>query len=115
MNRQITGFILATAVCTLLASSPACKAQAPLGPVRIEAGSITGTPAWGWGVRLYRGIPYAAPPVGPLRWRAPQPVMPWQGLRAADHFGPRCMQIDPAGSGQFGAFWDEPGTSEMSE
>ncbi|HEX8776803.1 MAG TPA: carboxylesterase family protein, partial [Rhodanobacter sp.] len=44
------------------------------------------------GLYEFRGIPYAAPPVGALRWKPPQPVAAWQGVRAADRFGPRCMQ-----------------------
>lgn len=44
------------------------------------------------GVRSFKGIPYAAPPVGSLRWREPQPVANWTGVRKADHFGPRAMQ-----------------------
>jgi para-nitrobenzyl esterase len=53
------------------------------------------------GVRAFKGIPYAAPPVGPLRWRPPQPVAPWAGVRSAERFGPNAMQgivfddIDP--------------------
>jgi para-nitrobenzyl esterase len=90
-------------------------------PIRVEGGMIAGTPAWGWGVRLFRGIPYAAPPVGNLRWRSPQPVVPWAGTLAADHFGARCMQPraggeqSPAGIGTIGALWDEPGTTATSE
>lgn len=61
-------------------------------PIKVEGGLVSGTPGWGWGVREYRGIPYAAPPVGDLRWRPPQPVVPWQGVRAADRFSPACMQ-----------------------
>ncbi len=44
------------------------------------------------GVRSFKGIPYAAPPVGALRWKAPQPAASWTGVRTCDHFGPRAMQ-----------------------
>lgn len=44
------------------------------------------------GIRIFKGIPFAAPPVGNLRWREPQPVVPWTGVRKADKFGPRAMQ-----------------------
>jgi len=43
-------------------------------------------------VRTFKGIPYAAPPIGPLRWKAPQPVSSWSGVRKAIDYGPRCMQ-----------------------
>jgi para-nitrobenzyl esterase len=43
-------------------------------------------------VRTFKGIPYAAPPVGPLRWKPPQPVHSWKGVRKAVDYGPRCMQ-----------------------
>ncbi|MBI5087060.1 MAG: carboxylesterase family protein [Acidobacteria bacterium] len=44
------------------------------------------------GVRSFKGIPFAQPPVGDLRWREPQPAKKWSGVRKADEFGPRCMQ-----------------------
>lgn len=44
------------------------------------------------GIRSFKGIPFAAPPVGDLRWKEPQPAKNWQGVRKADHFGPRAMQ-----------------------
>ena len=44
------------------------------------------------GVRIFRGIPFAQPPTGELRWRAPQPLQNWKGVRQAVDFGPRCMQ-----------------------
>src|SRR5581483_9543648 len=44
------------------------------------------------GVRSFKGVPFAAPPVGDLRWREPQPVKNWTGVRNADKFGPACMQ-----------------------
>lgn len=49
------------------------------------------------GVLRFLGIPYAAPPLGPLRWRAPQPVPPWTGIRDARRFGPACPQPPAAG------------------
>ncbi|NCD69707.1 carboxylesterase/lipase family protein [Mucilaginibacter agri] len=44
------------------------------------------------GIRTFKGIPFAQPPVGDLRWKEPQPVKDWTGVRKADHFGPRAMQ-----------------------
>jgi para-nitrobenzyl esterase len=41
---------------------------------------------------VYKGLPFAAPPVGDLRWRAPQPVKPWKDVKLLDHYGPGCMQ-----------------------
>jgi para-nitrobenzyl esterase len=76
--------LAAVAISPLLAGIP--------DPVKVDGGMISGTPGWGQGVREYLGIPFAAPPVGNLRWRAPQPVAPWQGVRAADRFSPACMQ-----------------------
>ena len=64
----------------------------PSGPVRIGDGLVSGSLASG-GVRAVRGIPYAAPPVGALRWREPQPAAPWRGVRDVTRFGPRCMQL----------------------
>jgi para-nitrobenzyl esterase len=58
--------------------------------VAIDGGQVSGTTANG--VRVFKGIPFAAPPVGDLRWKAPQPVVAWKGVRAADTFGAACMQ-----------------------
>lgn len=66
-----------------------CLAQSPA-PVRVEGGLLQGTSDDG--LTVYRGIPFAAPPVGNLRWRAPQPAAKWSGSRQADKFAPACMQ-----------------------
>ena len=58
--------------------------------VTIDGGQIAGTAADG--VRVFKGIPFAAPPVGGLRWQAPRPVIAWKGVRAADTFGDECIQ-----------------------
>ena len=60
--------------------------------VKIDSGLIEGLSADSAGVRAFKGIPFAAPPVGDLRWKAPQPVSPWEGVRQAVEFGPRPMQ-----------------------
>ena len=69
--------------------SPAHAANAaPL--AHTTAGDVEGVSLDG--AATFRGLPYAAPPVGPLRWRAPQPPAPWVGVRKADRFGAACMQ-----------------------
>lgn len=60
--------------------------------VRIDSGLVEGTTRADSHVRVFKGIPFAAAPVGNLRWQAPQPVAPWNGVRKATDFGPRCMQ-----------------------
>ncbi len=58
--------------------------------VQVEQGGLQGTSENG--LAVYRGIPFAAPPVGVLRWRAPQPAAAWQGVKIADKFAPGPMQ-----------------------
>ena len=60
--------------------------------VKTANGVIEGTGAQGNGIRMFKGIPFAEPPVGDLRWKAPQPAKNWEGVRQAVQFGPRCMQ-----------------------
>jgi para-nitrobenzyl esterase len=60
--------------------------------VHTASGDVEGTASADSKIRIFRGIPYAAPPVGDLRWKPPQPVAGWTGVRKAADFGPRCMQ-----------------------
>ena len=60
--------------------------------VKIENGILESATAPQSGVRSFKGIPFGQPPVGELRWKEPQPVKNWTGVRNADQFGPRCMQ-----------------------
>ena len=84
--------LLAAALVALLMLGPSAAPAQTTGPtVAIEAGRLAGT-LDDAGMRVFRGIPYAAPPVGDLRWREPQPVASWGGVRDAREFGDRCKQ-----------------------
>lgn len=62
-----------------------------LASVQVEGGLVQGVGEDG--ITVYKGIPFAAPPTGDLRWKAPQPVIPWDGVLVADEFGSACPQI----------------------
>src|SRR5258708_12239544 len=62
-------------------------------PVRTDLGLLTGTPGTNPAVHVYKGIPYAAPPVGDRRWKKPQSAAAWTGVREAKEFSAPCMQV----------------------
>src|SRR5258707_1152495 len=69
--------------------------------VKVESGVLVGTTNADNTVRMFKGIPFAAAPVGDLRWKAPQPAPHWAGMRAADKFGSACLQTDVYGDISF--------------
>jgi len=69
--------------------------------VKTSAGQVAGTTAEG--VASWKGIPFAAPPVGDLRWAPPQPVAAWSGVKPATAFGPACLQPERGDGGGVGA------------
>jgi para-nitrobenzyl esterase len=75
-------------------------------PVKTTGGLVQGAAIGETGIRVFKGIPYAAPPVGDLRWQAPRPAVPWQGVRDVTAFGPACMQ---------GKIFGDISFSELSE
>lgn len=86
--------------------------------VHVESGILQGIHGWDPRVAVFRGVPYAAPPVGELRWRAPVPPKAWEGVRKADQYGPIACQPVPGSNPQ--EFWTKEihptGTEfEMSE
>ena len=64
-------------------------------PVRTESGLLSGVPGRDVAITVFKGIPYAAPPVGKLRWTAPRPPQRWEGVRKADRFTDGCPQDFP--------------------
>ncbi len=63
--------------------------------VTIDTGVLQGVACGDPRITVFKGVPYAAPPTGELRWRPPQPCAPWQGLRKADRFAPMAIQPQP--------------------
>ena len=72
-------------VAIVMAAAIGVQAQ-PILNTHVETGDVQGVLEEG--LAVYKAIPYAAPPVGQLRWRAPQPAKAWQGVRVCDQFGP---------------------------
>lgn len=61
-------------------------------PLRVAGGLVSGVPGKDPSILTFKGIPFAAPPVGGLRWREPKPVIAWRGVRRADKFSAGCIQ-----------------------
>lgn len=80
-------------IMLLTLAMPAAPAQERGEPDRVQVtgGTIEGVKRDD-GIRVFKGVPFAEPPVGELRWKPPQPVKPWEGVRKADKFGPYSMQ-----------------------
>ena len=81
-----------------------------------ENGRVLGIPAADPRITAFKGIPFAAPPVGALRWRAPQPAGNWEGIRDCSRFGPISMQETPGiGGGFYDREWHVDPDIPMSE
>ena len=88
------------AALLIAACSPAQKksgnSQIDITSVPTEAGIVSGIPGEDGTVKIFKGIPFAAPPVGELRWKAPAPVKHWEGVRTCEKFAASAMQNKPA-------------------
>ncbi len=91
MNKLLAGLLMASCMAAPLRAGD--KSMHPLAgdPVQTSSGRVAGTQLDS-GVKAYLGIPFAAPPVGDLRWAPPQPTR-WSGIYNADRFGPECIQV----------------------
>ncbi len=79
-------------------------AQVPAS-VAVTGGLVSGVADAGNGLIIYKGIPFAAPPTGNLRWKAPQPVKPWKGILKCTNFGPAPMQASPVPFSMWSQEW----------
>ena len=93
LRTVFAGTLLASsAACTTMPSGPAGDMPSLAGPVMTANGAVRGTDGKVPGVRVFKGIPFAAPPVGDLRWEMPQPAASWNGVRDATQWGDSCVQ-----------------------
>lgn len=99
MRMTRIGGIAGIVLTSVLPGSAASAAASSI--VRTSAGAVRGLVAGDH--QAFLGIPYAAPPTGKLRWRAPRPAAPWAGTRDATRPGPVCPQESADGSGVTGS------------
>ena len=89
--KKVTVALLSLAFGVSVSVHAQVMQRIPGDPLRIEGGLVSGTMGSD-GVKMYLGVPFAAPPVRENRWRAPQPVVPWKGIWTADKKPPECLQ-----------------------
>lgn len=113
----VLGLLSLLAACGEAPQDNAAPAAASLSdPVMLDTGLLGVGVESSPGVRAFKGIPFAAPPVGDLRWAAPAPVAKWEGTRDASQFGNVCIQPDGAARGPRGMnIAVAPGSPPMSE
>ncbi|MDX9727601.1 MAG: carboxylesterase family protein, partial [Bacteroidales bacterium] len=107
--KRISFFILT--IITL--ASVSCSDSNP--ELQIEGGRVIGMETPTMGVIAYKGIPFAAPPVGDLRWKEPQPVVPWEGVKVADTYGDAASQVTWDPESFYGKEWRASGSVPFSE
>ncbi|OFW58044.1 MAG: hypothetical protein A2V52_05480 [Actinobacteria bacterium RBG_19FT_COMBO_54_7] len=104
MSKKVVSYILILVIISMLglllvgcgnkAAQDNKKASSTMEIPQLDSGAISGS--LDDNIWTYKGIPFAAPPIGELRWKEPQPVDPWQEVRACTAFGPACPQSRPA-------------------
>ncbi len=92
-----------------------CSKNDPNPVLTIEGGQIQGVETETAGIVAYKGIPFAAPPVGELRWKEPQPVVPWDGVKIADTYGDAASQTTWDPESFYGREWRASGSVPFTE
>ena len=103
-------FLISVFIAFVLAS---CSETNPV--LNIEGGQVVGVETPTKGIIAYKGIPFAAPPVGDLRWKEPQPVVPWEGVKVADTYGDAASQVTWDPESFYGREWRASGSVPFSE
>ena len=107
--KKLCVFLLLCMLLTLIS----CNNSNPV--LTIEGGQIKGVETPTTGIIAYKGIPFAAPPVGDLRWKEPQPVVPWEGVMVADTYGDAAEQVTWDPESFYGKEWRASGSVPFSE
>ncbi len=94
MIKNFSVTLLGLSLALSLAQLDAQNKVPGLTKIKVTGGMIKGV-SEGTGIISFKGIPFAAPPVGDLRWKAPQPVKPWSGIKNCNAFGASPMQATP--------------------
>ena len=87
---------ICSAICAIILLLSPCFSQLKK-PVKIVSGLLSGVPGRDRSITTFKGIPYAEPPLGQLRWTPPRAPRSWTGVRKADHFSDGCSQVFPKG------------------
>lgn len=108
-------FLLPICVAMSIALISCSEKTDPNPVLTIEGGQIQGVQTPTEGIIAYKGIPFAAPPVGDLRWKEPQPIVPWDGVKVADAYGDAASQLTWDPESFYGKEWQASGTVPFSE
>jgi para-nitrobenzyl esterase len=105
-------FLFVVFVALVFAS---CTEKNPNPVLTIDGGQIQGVETESAGIIAYKGIPFAAPPIGELRWQEPQPIVPWDGVKVADTYGDAASQVTWEPESFYGREWRASGSVPFTE
>jgi para-nitrobenzyl esterase len=112
MKRTPVSVLLFISLALVLTS---CSEKEANPVLAIEGGQVQGVETPTKGIIAYKGIPFAAPPVGNARWKEPQPVVAWQGVKVADKYGAAAMQVTWDPNSFYGKEWRASGSVPFNE